>query len=91
MIHFHQMRDLVHCEIFKHERRRQNQPPGIRQHAGARTRTPAACLIAHRNALDRDIKLLGGTAARGFQLALGLALEIIADPPADMRRLTRHA
>src|SRR3970040_146080 len=38
VVHLDQMRDLVRGEIIEHERRRQNQPPRIGQHAGGRAR-----------------------------------------------------
>src|SRR5712691_4491971 len=80
------MRDLVRGEIVEHKVWREYQPPRKRQHAGGRTRTPAARLIADRHALDGNAEGLCGKSARGFQIALGLAFEKIANPARDMRR-----
>ena len=44
MVHLDEMRDLVRRQIVEHERRREDQAPGERQHAGGRARAPAARL-----------------------------------------------
>src|SRR4051794_20698471 len=80
------MRHLVGSEIVEHERRRHDQPPRERQHAGVRAGAPAARLVAHRNALEGDAEARGVAPARGLKLALRLALEVIADAPAEMGR-----
>ena len=91
VVHLDQMRHLVDGEIVQHERRREDEPPGIRQHAGGRARAPAARLVAHRDALDGDAELLGGAAARRFEIAQRLAAEEIADAAVDVRRLAGDA
>src|SRR5262249_36788327 len=70
-----------------HERRRENQPPGERQDATRRARAPAAVLVAHRDALDLRANLRRAGATRALEIALGLALEEIADAPGKMRSL----
>ena len=90
VVHLDQMRHLMHGEIVQHERRREDQPPGVRQHAGGRARAPAARLVAHRDALDGDAELLGGAAARGFEIAQRLAAKEIADAAVDVRGVRRR-
>src|SRR5215831_1034635 len=52
VIELEEMRHFMGGEIVEYERRRQDEPPGERQHAGRRARAPAARLIAHRNSPD---------------------------------------
>src|SRR5882762_8013767 len=69
MIHLDEMRDLVRRQIVEHEGRRQDEAPGVGQHAGRRARAPAARLVADRHALDRDAELGGVAAARRLEIA----------------------
>src|SRR6478672_1199666 len=85
------MRHLMDREIVQHERRREDEPPRVRQHAGGRARSPAARLVAHRDALDGDAELLGGAAAGSLQIAQRLAAEEIADAAVDVRRVAGDA
>src|SRR5580698_1776087 len=66
-------------------------PPPERQHAGGRARAPAARLIAHGDPFDGDAESLGKFQARGFELAPGLAAQVIADAPVEMRRVASDA
>src|ERR1043166_2512374 len=56
VIHLEEVSDLVRGEILQHERRRQDEPPGIGQQAGRRTGAPAARLVADRDALEAGAK-----------------------------------
>src|SRR5258705_5242922 len=87
MIHLDEMRDLVRRQTVEHEGRRQDESPGVGQHAGRRARAPAARLVADRHALDRDPEPGGVAPARRLEIALGFAFEMIGDPAPDMRRL----
>ena len=91
VVHLDEMRDLVRRQIVEHERRGENEPPRIRQHAAGRARAPAAGLIPYRHALDRDPERGRVTAARRLKVALRLALEEIAHAPCDMRGIARDA
>src|SRR5215813_4041101 len=77
MVHLDKMGNLVRGEIVEHEGRSEDQPPGERQHPGRGARAPAAALIAHRYAPERDAERLRGSAARGFEIMLGFTLEKI--------------
>src|SRR5712692_3902844 len=79
VIELDEMGNLVRGEVIEHEWRRENEPPGERQYAGIRARAPAARLVAHANALDRNAEVGGVAPARGIEIELRLALEEIAD------------
>src|SRR3981081_160188 len=51
MVHLDQMRHFMRGEIVQHEGWSEDQPPGERQRASGSARTPAAPLIADRQAL----------------------------------------
>src|SRR5580692_2748843 len=91
MVHLDEVRHLVRGEIIEYVARRQNEPPRERQHAGGRARAPAARLIAHCYTFDGDAESLGKFQARGFELAPGLAAQVIADAPVEMRRVAGDA
>src|SRR3569832_374939 len=91
VVHLDEMRRLVRGEVVEHEGRRQYQPPGIRQHAGRRARAPATGLVADRYALEADAERRGGGAAGALEVLLGLALEIVAHAPRDVRRFAGDA
>src|SRR5579884_690523 len=91
MIHFDEVRHFVRGQIVENEWRRQNEPPGIRQHAGARARAPATRLIADGYAFDGDAELRRRLAARGVEITLGLALEKIAEAARKMRLFAGNA
>src|SRR5262245_59537991 len=80
VIHLDEVGNLVGGKIFEHERRSHHQSPGIGEHAARGARTPAAGLVAHCHALERDAKGLCGRLARRLQVTLGFALEIIVHP-----------
>src|SRR5262249_57890074 len=81
----------IQGEIWHPERRSDNDPTGKRQQVIPRARAPAAVLVPHRDALDSRADLRRVGAARGLEIALGLALEEIADAPGKMRSLAGHA
>src|SRR5262249_16160640 len=83
------MRDLVRGEIVEHERRRQNEAPGERKHAGARAGAPSARLVADGDPLDCNPEVGAVTRARGFQRTPRLTLEEIGDAAGKMRRPAR--
>ena len=91
VIELDEMADLVRGEIVEDERGREDEPPGKRQYACVRARAPTARLIAYVDAFDRDAELGRVTPACGFEIALRLALEKIADAAVDVRRLARDA
>src|SRR5262245_65745961 len=85
------MTHLVRGKVVEHERRRENEPPGKRQHARIRARAPTARLVAHVNALDGDAELGGVAPARGLEIALRLAFEEVAGAAVDVRQLAGDA
>ena len=85
------MRHFVSGEIGEHRTRRQNEPPGERQHAGGRTGTPTARLIAHRDPPDADAERRGEYPAGDVEIALGLAAQEIADTTIDVPRVAGDA
>src|SRR5262245_57896922 len=74
VVKLHKMAHLVRGKVIEHERGRENEPPGKRQHAGIRARAPTARLVAHVNALDGNAELGRVAPARGLEIALRLAL-----------------
>src|SRR3989442_7214137 len=91
VIELDEMADLVRGEIIEHEGGREDEPPGERQHAGIGARAPAARLVAHADALERNGELVGVAAARPIEIAQRLALEKIGDAARDMGRLAGNA
>jgi len=91
MIELQEMAHLVRSKVVEHERRRENEAPGERQHARVRARAPSAGLIAHVDALDRNAELGRISAAGCLEIALRFALQKIADAAVDMRRFARDA
>src|SRR5262249_57121973 len=85
------MTHLVRGKVVEHERRRENEPPGKRQHPRIRARAPTARLVAHVNALDGDAELGGVAPARGLEIALRLAFEEVAGAAVDVRQLAGDA
>ena len=83
------VRDLVRGEIVEHIGRREDEPPGEREHARIGARAPAARLVAHRDALDRELEPFGVAAARRFEVAARLALEEVADAPVRQKTLSQ--
>src|SRR6478735_11096504 len=84
MVHLDEMSDFVGGEIVEHEGRREDQAPGERQRARRGAGTPAAGLIADRQALHLDAELGGIDFRRALQVATRLALEEVADAAVDM-------
>ena len=59
VIHVAEMGDLMRGEIVEHERRREHEPPREGQRAPGRARPPARGLVAHEQALRREIETPG--------------------------------
>src|SRR5262249_30747225 len=86
VVKLHEMTHLVRGKVVEHERGRENEPPGKRQHAGIRARAPTARLVAHVDALDGNAELGRVAPARGLEVALRLALEKVAGAAARRQR-----
>src|SRR3974390_1923433 len=72
VVQLNQMRGLVRSEIFEHEGRRENEPPGIGEDPSRRARAPTAGLVADGHAGKPGSERLRGGAGPGGQMAPGL-------------------
>src|SRR5258708_11046943 len=91
VVHFHEVGNFVSGEVVEHKTRRQHQTPRKRQRTAGRARAPPAHLVPDRKPPHLDAKTVCVTRDRGFKVALGLALEIVGDPPGNMSGIARNA
>ena len=90
VIHVGEMRDLVRGEIVEHERWREHEPPGEGQRARRRARSPARGLVAHEDALRREIEAPRVVLDARLQVEMGLTLQPVEQPARRVLLGARH-